>query len=40
MSRKKKNRNQDDKALKVILLVTALIQLISAVASLMEKLLE
>ncbi|CUQ22431.1 Uncharacterised protein [Anaerotruncus colihominis] len=39
MSRKKKNRNQNDPS-KVIILITVLIQLISAIISLIEKLIE
>ena len=39
MSRKKKNRNQNDPS-KVIILITVLIQLISAIISLVEKLIE
>ena len=39
MSRKKKNRNQDG-CTKTIILITVLIQLISAIISLIEKLIE
>lgn len=38
MSRKKKNRNQNDKATKTIVLITATIQLIAALVDLIDKL--
>lgn len=39
MSRKKKNRNQNDPN-KVIILITVIIQLISAIINLIDKLIE
>lgn len=36
--RKKKNRNQDDTTCKVVILITALIQLIGALVDLIDKL--
>ncbi|WP_278275339.1 hypothetical protein [Anaeromassilibacillus senegalensis] len=39
MSRAKKNRNQNDKAYKTIILITVIIQLISAIVGLIEKLI-
>lgn len=39
MSRKRKNRNQKDTN-KVIILITVIIQLISAIVNLIEKLIE
>lgn len=38
MSKKKKSRNQDDKSTKVIILVTAIIQLITVLVDLIDKL--
>lgn len=39
MGKKRKNRNQDDKTLKQIILITATIQLITAIINLIAKLL-
>lgn len=40
MSGKKKNRNQDEKTLKTIILITAILNLIKAIADIVRKLLE
>lgn len=40
MSGKKKNRNQDEKVLKSIILITAILNLIKAIADIVRKLLE
>lgn len=40
MSGKNKNRNQEEKTTKTIILITVLIQLISAIINLIDKLIE
>ena len=40
MSGKKKNRNQDEKVLKSIILITAILNLVKAIADIVRKLLE
>lgn len=39
MSRKRKSGNQDDKTLKIIVLVTAILKLVESALSLVKKLL-
>ena len=40
MSKGKKNRNQNDKSTKIIILITVIIQLIKALIELINKLIE
>ena len=40
MSKGKKNRNQDDRPTKTIILITVVLQLITALVTLISKLLE
>ena len=40
MGRKRKNGDQDEKSLKIIILVTAILNLVQALISLIKKLIE